>query len=263
MPLPDGLRRLVRKAGSWIFGKNPRIHRIPFGPNRGLRIFMSFDVSPRMWFGIDEPWVARSAMEHVQAGSVVYDVGAHVGYTCLLYAQRVGREGAVHAFEILPFVAQEYLQRTIDANSFGNITAHAIGLSDRKESLSLPIGETLMTSRDSEAREGQRVEECRILPLDSFVASQSLPSPTYVKIDIEGAELHCLIGGENTIRQSSPMMMIEFHSLDLLRKGHSLLNQWGYRLLTQRGEEIVEPMLRNLNRFHESVLCLPRSTSAS
>lgn len=244
-------------AGTWIFGRSPSIHRIPFGPNKGLRIYMSFDVSPRMWFGIDEPWVARSAVEQVQPGGVVYDIGAHVGYTCLLYAQRVGDDGAVHAFEILPSVAEEFLQRTIDANHFANIKAHAVGLSDREESLPLPIGETLMTSQHSEARQGQRLETCRIVPLDRYVARQNLPLPTYVKIDIEGAEISCLIGGERTIRQSAPVMMIEFHSIDLLREGHSLLQQWGYKLMTQRGELVDAPMLRDLDRFHESVLCLP------
>ncbi len=263
MKLPDGLRRTVRKTGSWIFGRSPRIHRIPFGPNRGLRIFMSFDVSPRMWFGVDEPWVARSAQEHVHPGDVVYDIGAHIGYTCLLYAQRVGDEGAVHAFEILPSITENYLQRTIQANPFANITTHAVGLSDQEESLSLPIGETLMTSQGSEGRAGQPMEACRVVPLDTFIARYDLPLPTYLKIDIEGAEVRCLIGAERTIRENHPLMMIEFHSIELIREGHSLLDAWGYKLVTQRGEVMDEPMLRNLNRFHESVLCLPRSTSAS
>jgi FkbM family methyltransferase len=261
--LPDGLKRSVRKAGSWIFGTSPRIHRIPFGPNRGLRIYMSFDVSPRMWIGIDEPWLAQSAQEHLHPGDVVYDIGAHIGYTCLLYAQRVGDEGAVHAFEILPSITENYLQKTIQANAFNNITTHAVGLSDREESLSLPIGETLMTSQHSEAREGQRMEDCRIVPLDRYVSLRNLSLPTYMKIDIEGAEIDCLIGGEQTIRKALPKMMIEFHNIELLREGHSLLEPWGYRLVTQRGEAMDEQKLRNLNRFHESVLCLPQSTSAS
>jgi FkbM family methyltransferase len=261
--LPDGLKRWVRKAGSWVFGRKPRVHSIPFGPNRGLRIFMSFDVSPRMWFGIDEPWVAQSAMEHVSSGGVVYDIGAHVGYTCLLYAQRVGDEGQVHAFEILPYVAEQYLGRTVQANSFNNIEAHAVGLADRDAQLSLPIGETLMTSQHSKAHDGQRMEQCRIVPLDEYVKARNLPLPTYVKIDIEGAEVSCLIGGEKTIRKSSPMMMVEFHSIELLREGHSLLTSWGYKLKTQHGEEMDEQMISNLQRFHESVLCLPQSMFAS
>ncbi|HEY70211.1 MAG TPA: FkbM family methyltransferase [Anaerolineae bacterium] len=263
MRLPDGLRRWVRKAGSWGFGRSPRLHRIPFGPNRGLRIFMSFDISPRMWFGIDEPWVAQSAQDHVHPGDVVYDIGAHIGYTCLLYAQRVGDEGAVHAFEILPSITTNYLQKTIQSNAFNNIATHAVGLSDQEEDFSLPVGETLMTSQQSEGREGQRIEECKVVPLDAYAAIHNLPKPTYVKIDIEGAEVRCLLGAEKTFRENLPMMMIEFHSKALLQEGYSLLDAWGYRFVTQRGEAMDEQMIRNLNWFHESVLCLPPSTSAS
>ncbi len=257
MQLPNAVRRGVRKAGAWVFGRSPRVHRIPFGPNKGLRIFMSFDISPRMWFGIDEPWLARSAMKHVQPGAVVYDVGAHVGYTCLLYAQRVGSDGVVHAFEILPSVVDQYLTNTIRANPFDNIVTHAVGLSDREKTLSLPIGGTLMTSQDSVSKDGQRVDECRVVVLDQYVARNDLPLPTYMKLDIEKAEVDCLIGGEKTIRQSLPVMMIEFHSKELLQEGHSLLHQWGYELVTQRGKVVDPQMIHSLNSFHESVLCRP------
>ena len=52
-------KKFVRNAGGFIFGREPAIHNIPFGPLMGWKIFMSIDVSPRMYFGIDEPWVAK------------------------------------------------------------------------------------------------------------------------------------------------------------------------------------------------------------
>ncbi|MGD8813266.1 MAG: FkbM family methyltransferase [Anaerolineales bacterium] len=259
MKIPNAARRRIRKTGTWIFGRNPKTHRIPFGPNKGLKIFMSFDISPRMWFGIDEPWVARSALEHVQSGDVVYDIGAHVGYTSLLYAQRVGNQGVVHAFEILPIVVEDYLQRTIQANSFNNVVTHDVGLSNQDQVLYLPIGETMMTSQESKAGEGQHVEACRITTLDQYVKNHKLPLPNYIKIDIEGAEVDCLVGGEATLRKSKPLMMIEFHSTGLLQSGFSLLDAWGYQLMTKRGVVLDTDMLGNLKYVHESVLCLPKN----
>lgn len=219
---------------------------------------MSFDVSPRMWFGIDEPWVSHSARMHVQPGAVVYDIGAHIGYTCLLYAQRVGTEGAVHAFEILPSVVKQYLVNTIQANTLHNIVTHAVGLSDREQTLSLPVGGTLMTSQHAEASAGGLIEECRVVPLDEYAASHSLPAPDYMKIDIEKAEIECLIGGEGLIRRHSPTMMIEFHGKKLLEAGYSMLDAWGYTMTTQRGTVVDAELLQNLDSFHESVLCIPQ-----
>ena len=110
------LKNIARKGLSFFFGRTPRIHRIPFGPNRGRNIFISFDISPRMYFGIDEPWIAELAQTKINPGDVVYDLGAHIGYTCLLFAQRVGKTGFVHAFEILPSVAEGFLKKTIQAH---------------------------------------------------------------------------------------------------------------------------------------------------
>jgi hypothetical protein len=87
-------------------GRDRAIHRIPFGPNRGRLIYCSITISPRMYFGVDEQWVALLAREYVKPGDVVYDVGAHVGYTTLLFAAHAGH---VHAFELVPSVADEFL----------------------------------------------------------------------------------------------------------------------------------------------------------
>jgi len=74
------LENFGRKSGSIIFGRTPHIHKIPFGPNKGLNIFISFDISPRIYFGIHAPWIATLAQQYAKRGDIVYDIGAHVGY---------------------------------------------------------------------------------------------------------------------------------------------------------------------------------------
>jgi FkbM family methyltransferase len=176
----------------------------------------------------------------------------------LLYSQRVGARGEVHAFEILQSIVDGYLDHTIRANDLRNVATHAVGLSDRKETLQLPVGETLMTSQHSPGQSGQRLEACSVVRLDDYAREQKLAPPAFMKIDIEKAEMQCLRGAEGTIREARPRMMIEFHTVDLLREGFALLNAWGYDLHTQRGEAVSPTMLRSLDWFHESVLCLPR-----
>src|ERR1700690_1748790 len=108
------LKSFVRKSGSIIFGRLPHLHKIPFGANKGLSIFICFDISPRMYFGIAEPWIATLVQKYVKSGDIVYDIGAHVGYTSLLFRRCVGAAGYVHAFEIVPSVATTFFQRTMD-----------------------------------------------------------------------------------------------------------------------------------------------------
>ena len=98
-----------------------------------------------MWFGIDEPWIARLCESQIRQSAVVYDIGAHVGYTTLLFAHYLNGTGVVHAFEILPSTA-DLLRKTVEANDFRNITIHVVGLGAQDTIYELPIGQTAMTS---------------------------------------------------------------------------------------------------------------------
>lgn len=255
--ISSALKNLVRKGGSIIFGHAPHIHRIPFGPIKGWNIFMSFDISPRMYFGIDEPWIAKLAQQYIKPADVVYDIGAHIGYTTLLFLQLVGKSGSVHAFEILRSVAHDYFQRTMDANKVKNAIVYPVGLSKSDQSVELPIGETLMTSLfEVGVPTKRRTELCSIVRLDGFVKREQLPVPSLIKIDIEGAEVDCLLGGLDLIKKHRPVLIVEFHTLDLLSRGHSLLRSLGYFLKTQE-YSIDQQQISKLTSFHQSVLCLP------
>ena len=253
------LKSFVRKSGSIVFGRTPHIHKIPFGPNKGLNIFISFDISPRMYFGIDEPWIAALAHQYVKPGDIVYDIGAHIGYTSLLFLRSVGSTGFVHAFEILPSVATTFFQQTMDANGFTNVVVHPVGLSNEEQTIQLSAGETMMASLSGANSDGRKAEQCKTTRLDQFIARQGLPIPSLMKIDIEGAEVDCLMGASDTITRHRPVLIVEFHSLDLLRRGYSLLRSLSYTLMTQHFA-VDEQHLNTLTRFHENVLCLPSNT---
>jgi len=212
------LKRCVRKGGSCLLGRSPRVHRILFGPNKGKKIFISFDISPRMYFGVDEPYVAELAQHHVRPGDIVYDIGAHIGYTTLLFADRVG-------------------------------------LSSSEQTLQLPVGETMMTSLYSrDLAGGGKNEGCRTCRLEDYVTREHLPLPALIKMDIEGAEIDCLEGGLEIIRNVRPKLIIEFHSLELLAKGIKILSPMGY-ILKIRERVIDEEFVRSAKWFHSNVFC--------
>jgi FkbM family methyltransferase len=255
--LSTKLQKFIRDGGSFIFGRIPHTHRIPFGPNRGRNIFMSFAISPRMYFGYDEPWLAKLSKVYIGRGDVVYDIGAHIGYTSLLFAQRVGKTGSVHAFEILPSVAEGFLKKTARANDLDNIKIHAVGLSSSENDIELNIGPTMMAYLYSNPVGGGKRELCRTVQLDQYVAREQLPLPSFIKIDIERAEIDCIQGGIGVIKKCRPLLVIEFHGSDKLKEGYNILNSEGYRLFSQKCV-IDEKFLLSINYFHESVLCLPQ-----
>lgn len=254
--MSERFKKSVRNYGELLFGREPKLHRIPFGPLKGRRIFTRFGISPRMFFGVDEPWVAQLIQEYVRQGDVVYDIGAHIGYTCLLFARKLNGSGSVLAFEVLPSTA-DHLRKTVEANEFSNIAIYNVGLSATDGALDLPVGATLMTSIYSARVKGLKFESCKLVSLDGYVLRQGLPLPSLIKIDIEGAEVDCLVGGKELIREFLPRMIVEFHNLELLKQGVSLLDPLGYRMYLRAGDMVNQKMLARMNQFHESVLCLP------
>jgi FkbM family methyltransferase len=256
----NDLRRWVRRYPAYLLGRTPRLHRIPWGPLRGWRVFMSWDISPRMWLGMDEPWIVRLVTTLVAPGAVVYDLGAHIGYTTLLMAKQVGRAGKVHAFEILPSLAEGFLRRSVEGNGLSQVSIHVSGLADAPAELDLAAGPTLMVSLGSRRAQTGRLERCAVRPLDVLRQDLSLPAPALIKMDIEGAEVAALAGAVETLKATRPLLIVEFHSVDLLRRGLAFLARLGYRFETARGP-LTQADADALTTFHESVLCRPSGSA--
>ena len=239
-----------------VLGKRLRTRRIPFGPIRGRKIFLSPQISLRMWFGVDEPWIAQLSQQLLSPGDVVYDLGAHVGYTTVLFAHFLQGIGEVHAFEILPSTA-EHLQKTVEANGFQNVIIHVVGLGAENAVYELPVGPTAMTSLLAKQQAGQKTEPGRVVRLDDYRLEKDLPLPTLIKMDIERAEIDCLQGSLALIKECRPKMIIAFHSKDLLRQGYALLTSLHYQLHDQRGLLTEEAIEEIHSPFNKSILCLP------
>jgi len=255
----DGMRQVKidgRTLLGMVCGAHLRVHRIPFGPIRGRKLFMSPQISPRMWFGIDEPWIAQLCKSQLRQNSVVYDIGAHIGYTTVLFAHYLKGTGAIHAFEVLPSTA-ELLQNTVEANQFQNVVIHAVGLGAEETVQQLTVGPTAMTSIRAVKREGQRAERCKVVALDTYRRERRLPRPALMKVDIEGAEIQFLQGSRKLIDECQPTMIIAFHSKDLLQQGYALLTSFGYQLYNEHGQLTKESIEEISGYFNSSILCLP------
>lgn len=256
----SALKRIARTAVvggvRLVYGDEFKAHRIPFGPLRGRRIYMRATHSVRMLFGFDETRLVKTLAELVKPGDIVYDIGAHVGYTSLMLADLVGPQGQVHAFEVLPSTAA-LLRKTIELNGYSQVDVHEFGLGKEHAQLQLISNARGMGFIYHTPDPDAHKENCTVVPLDEYARDNNLPAPRLVKMDIEQAEVDALRGGEQFLREHRPTLLVEFHTLNLLREGLHLLQDWGYSLRTLDGQPVDEARLAALDRFHESVLCAP------
>ncbi len=160
----------------------------------------------------------------VRSGDVVYDVGAHVGYWSLLFANAAAPDGGVYAFEPSPLSIARMRRNVQDHPAVRPVDA---GASDVE-------GDAFLAERGSESRvvpaAGAHASRIRLVRLDDFVYRDGHAAPTFVKIDIEGAAGACLAGALGVIERARPRLFVEVHHPDELSAVERLLVTRGYVL---------------------------------
>jgi len=150
----------------------------------------------------------------VRAGEGVLDIGAHVGYTAIRFAQWVGATGRVYAFEPVP-AHRDQLMRNLEVNDFAaRVAVIPLAVSDR--SGSLPFYDSHRSNTGMSSLSGRRgatasrqVETCAI---DEWLPSAGVPPLALAKIDVEGAELLVVRGMMRTLVSTQiRAVLIELH----------------------------------------------------
>jgi FkbM family methyltransferase len=249
-------KKIILNSFDFFYGNKLNKHKIPFGVLAGRYIYTKPSVSLRMFLGFNEPELFRISKHILKPEDVVYDIGAHIGYTSIFFSQLVGQSGKVQSFELLPSTA-DILQKTIDLNCLDNCHIHRVGLSDSREIKKIAVGTTYMGSFGFSPgfESSGEYEDCLIDSLDNYRQVSRIPLPNFIKIDIEGSEVKALKGASKTILQANPLIIVEFHSLELLTKGFEFLTGIGYQIYFLSGEQISHEKLTQMKEFHESVFC--------
>lgn len=139
--------------------------------------------------------VCEWLLENIQPGWICYDVGANIGQMSMLMAIATKSNGAVYAFEpqkrlVEAFNYGKQLSQLVDT---AEIYMYPIGLSNNKASLDLKInptnigGATLSPEVIAPIRKIKHNYIYDTVDVDRL-DSLNLPSPDFIKIDIEGHE---------------------------------------------------------------------------
>lgn len=128
-------------------------------------------------------------------GEVFFDIGGFDGFTSQEFIRHCPEYGGVHLFEPEP----ANFARCVDAlAAVPRVSLHNVGLGAEKKTLTI----TSAGSGSSISEHGSQT--IHVERLDSL----GLPAPTFLKIDIEGAELSALAGARETIGRSHPTLAL-------------------------------------------------------
>jgi len=173
--------------------------------------------------GSYEPYMQESFLRFVRPGTVVYDVGAHVGFHALFCGLLVGPSGRVFAFEPDP-QCRTSLERQIAANPQLPLIVLPYALSDCQGKS--PLDTSKGSSQSRLHAEGNLLVEAT--NIDSLVQDAGLPPPHVMKIDVEGHETAVLRGANTTLVRYRPVVLCDYNDDSTLHVVHALLNPLGY-----------------------------------
>lgn len=204
-------------------------------------------------------------------GMVFVDAGANIGEITLVAAKRTGKSGKVISFEPVNSIA-EALEENVARNSLDQVTVARMGLSDANTTAPIyascgqsdaqeeNLGLGTLYGGNSEAIPLQIIE---LITLDSYLKQYPVPQVDIIKIDIEGAELPCLKGSENTLKYHKPLLIIEIQEQSSAAAGYSetdildYLSPLGYtfQVIGRNGD--LHPLDTRKLSGYQNVVCMP------
>jgi FkbM family methyltransferase len=173
-----------------------------------------------MWAGAYEREVVSFHKKKVKPSMTVLDVGANIGYIAAIAAELVGDSGAVHAFEPNPSCFVRLMQ---NLKPFPHAHAHQLAIGEEDGTSPLYLSEN--SAEDGWASllddpQGHRYAlQVRVANIDGFVSRSIARTVDFIKIDIEGNELHALRGAQQTIERDHPVIIAELNPTCLARGG--------------------------------------------
>ncbi|HEY3501824.1 MAG TPA: FkbM family methyltransferase [Actinocatenispora sp.] len=187
----------------------------------------------------------------VRPGDVCVDVGSAAGLYCQALSHLVGPTGAVHSVEPVTF-SHPFWTRVLGAARRPNVRHHAVALGpdEGRAAMRVPYDargpatsrsfldwhSTGLGSNDEYPRHEDVAVDVRTL--DGLCAG--LDRVDFVKIDVEGGELHVLRGGERTVERFRPTLLVEIEARHTDRYAYApadivaWLAERGYRMYAWR-----------------------------
>ncbi|MBI5075491.1 MAG: FkbM family methyltransferase [Nitrospirae bacterium] len=147
----------------------------------------------------------------VREGDVVIDAGGGWGDTALYFANAVGRLGRVHSFEFIPGNLK-IMKRNIALNHslepLINVVERPLWSESGKKLFCVDKGPGSKVMLDDPGDSGGQIAT---LSIDDWAKENGIRKVDFIKMDIEGAELHALKGAEQTIRTFRPSLAIALY----------------------------------------------------
>ncbi|MBC8029375.1 MAG: FkbM family methyltransferase [Pyrinomonadaceae bacterium] len=178
------------------------------------------------WIGHYEFPIQNALKRLIKPGDTVFDVGANAGFFTLLVGRLVGEQGKCIAFDPSPDNVLS-ISEQIELNAFRQCTVVNEAVADVEgmanfsfETPGSPMGHL------GESTKGEQSIKVQVTTLDR--AAERFGSPSFIKVDIEGAEGLALSAAANVLREIRPIWLVELHGEECEKTVHKIMSSARY-----------------------------------
>lgn len=201
------------------------------------------------FYGEHEPEITALFRRLVTQGSIVFDVGANVGYFSILSCE-LG--ATVHAFEPNPSI-RALLTRSVRLGT-GEIKVVAAACSDHEGTMPLYLSDPGNTGMSSLNKPTEKHVEVDVITLDAYTR-RTQAYPALIKIDVEGHEYEVLSGAKSLIETARPIVMAETGTVQTIE----LMSSYDYvpRRILRDGSTVAHNGQLQLAGGYENICFVP------
>jgi FkbM family methyltransferase len=205
-----------------------------------------------------EPFESSLFLDRLQRDSIVFDVGASIGYYTLLASLKVRRRFVFGKGKIVSFEPnlQNYLllERNVRENHLDNVQSVNAAVGDRTGESTLFLSSVNQGDHQLYATANRRHEKVRTTTIDAFIAENKV-TPSLVKIDTQGYDYFVLRGMSNLLKSSSKLtVFLEFWDFGNRNAGIDSRELFDYLRAFRRVEFIDEMGKRIYPATYELVM---------
>jgi len=199
----------------------------------------------------------------IKQGSTVIEVGGHIGFISMYFAQLVGPNGKVYVFEPgsnnQPYI-RENIESGMPPGKGGKITLipKAVGYENGEATL---YEDSLTGQNNSLVKNFQglrnniqfsyvesevKEKTVPVVSIDSFLMNNSVD---FIKIDVEGFEFSVLRGATHAIQNNLPVVMVEVQANE--KEIFHYFSTKNYVMYNDRCEKLM-----NYNSLKGNIFCI-------
>ena len=151
--------------------------------------------------------LTRFLIKNIREGDVFLDVGSNCGFYAVLAGVLTGEKGSVHAFEPTQNIFKMLEKNT---KGFKNVFLVDAAISDKSGEAEFFLNPlyTVANSLVIKPAAAYTTAKVKVTTLDNYCYAHNV-KPTFIKLDIEGAEMAAVLGGQRILTETSPIISLE------------------------------------------------------